>query len=40
MSKDIDYAKAVVSKKINAPKYVKKQCRLYLRITDGRKNSL
>lgn len=36
MSKDIDYAKAVVSKKINAPKYVKKQCRIYLKIAEGK----
>lgn len=36
MSKDINYAKAVVSKKINAPKYVKKQCRIYLKIAEGK----
>ncbi len=36
MNKDIEYAKAVVSKKINAPKYVKKQCRIYLRIAEGK----
>ncbi len=36
MSRDIDYAKAVVSKKINAPKYVKKQCRIYLKIAEGK----
>lgn len=36
MNKDIEYAKAVVSKKINAPKYVKKQCRIYLRIAGGK----
>ena len=36
MNKDIDYAKAVVSKKINAPKYVKKQCRIYLKIAEGK----
>ena len=36
MNKDIEYAKAVVSKKINAPKYVKKQCRIYLRIAEDK----
>lgn len=36
MNKDIEYAKAVVSKKINAPKYVKKQCRIYLKIAEGK----
>ena len=36
MTKDIDYARAVVGKEINAPKYVKKQCRLYLKIVDGK----
>ena len=36
MTKDIDYARAVVSKEINAPKYVRKQCRLYLKIVDGK----
>ena len=36
MNKDIEYAKAVVSKKINAPKYVKKQCRTYLRIAEDK----
>lgn len=36
MTKDTDYAKAVVGKQINAPKYVRKQCRLYLRIANGR----
>ena len=36
MEKDIDYAKAVVKGQINAPKYVKKQCREYLRIVSGK----
>lgn len=36
MTKDIDYARAVAGKEINAPKYVKKQCRLYLKIVDGK----
>lgn len=36
MEKDIEYAKAVVNKEINAPKYVRKQCRLYLKIVDGK----
>ncbi len=36
MTKDIDYARAVINKEINAPKYVRKQCRLYLKIVDGR----
>lgn len=36
MNKDIEYARAVVSKKINAPKYVKKQCRIYLRIAEDK----
>lgn len=36
MTKDIDYAQAAVKKKINAPKYVRKQCRIYLKIVDGR----
>ena len=36
MTKDIDYAQAAVKKKINAPKYVRKQCRIYLRIVNGR----
>lgn len=36
MNKDIEYAKAVVLKKINAPKYVKKQCRIYLKIAEGK----
>ena len=36
MTKDNDYARAVVNKEINAPKYVRKQCRLYLKIVDGR----
>ena len=36
MEKDIEYARAVINKEINAPKYVKKQCRLYLKIVDGK----
>lgn len=36
MEKDIEYARAVINKEINAPKYVKKQCRLYLKIADGK----
>lgn len=36
MEKDIDYAKAVVKGQINAPKYVKKQCREYLKIVSGK----
>ena len=36
MEKDIEYAKAAVKKEINAPKYVRKQCRLYLKIVDGK----
>lgn len=36
MDEDIKYARAVVSKTINAPKYVRKQCRLYLQIVNGR----
>ena len=36
MEKDIEYAKAVVNKEINAPKYVRKQCRQYLKIVDGK----
>lgn len=36
MTKDFEYARAVVSKKINAPKYVKKQCRIYLKIAEGK----
>lgn len=36
MTKDIDYARAVVGKEINAPKYVRKQCRIYLKIVDGK----
>lgn len=36
MTKDIDYARAVVCKEINAPKYVRKQCRIYLKIVDGK----
>lgn len=36
MERDIEYAKAVVSKKINAPRYVKKQCRIYLRIAEDK----
>ena len=35
MKKDIDYARAVVNGKINAPKYVKKQCIIYLKIVSG-----
>ena len=36
MEKDIEYARAVINKEINAPKYVKKQCRLYLKVADGK----
>ena len=36
MKKDIEYAGAVINKEINAPKYVRKQCRLYLKIVNGR----
>ena len=36
MEKDIDYAKAVVKGQVNAPKYVKKQCREYLKIVSGK----
>lgn len=36
MEKDIDYAKAVVKGQINAPKYVKKQCREYLKIVSDK----
>lgn len=36
MEKDIEYARAVINKEINASKYVKKQCRLYLKIADGK----
>jgi len=36
VERDIEYAKAVVSKKINAPRYVKKQCRIYLRIAEDK----
>lgn len=36
MQKDIEYARAVVNKEVNAPKYVRKQCRLYLKIANGR----
>lgn len=35
MKKDIEYARAVISKKINAPKYVRKQCIIYLKISTG-----
>lgn len=36
LTKDIDYAKAAVDKRVNAPKYVRKQCRCYLKIVSGR----
>ena len=36
LTKDIDYAKAAVDKSVNAPKYVRKQCRCYLKIVSGR----
>ena len=32
----MEYAQAVVKKTVNAPKYVRKQCRLYLKIINGR----
>lgn len=36
MEKDIEYCRAVVNKTINAPKYVRSQCRDYLKIVDGK----
>lgn len=36
MQKDIDYAEAVTDKRINAPKYVKKQCKNYLKIVNNK----
>lgn len=36
MTKDREYAEAAASGKINAPKYVKKQCRIYLDVIDGK----
>jgi len=35
-NKALDYAKAVVAKEIPAPKYVRKQCRVFIRIANGR----
>ena len=35
MNKDIEYVNGVLDGKINAPRYVKKQCAVYQKIFDG-----